>query len=368
MKYLNLASGAAHFASPPKALEKTIAALHNNETFYGETEGLPALRDAISERYRQDFGAKVPATNVLITSGTKQALFNLFSVILKSGDEVILPKPSWFGFISQLEMLQVKIVWLETLPEEQYTLKPEKLRQLLTDKTRLFIYSNPGNPTGRLYLQAEIASWHQVLQDFPEVKILADEIYDQIIFDNQLFPSITQFPDPENKHLVVNGFSKNYGMSGWRIGYLIAPPAIMEMAIDFQHHTISGVNPFIQEGAVAAIESRKEFLPKRLEELAENRKLLATWLTAQPLLAFYLPVGAYYIFVDLSKVFSTAFCRKNELTTAAQLCKFLKQNYNLEFQPGDRFLEPNFIRVTFAVTKADLQEGLDRFATCLDTL
>src|SRR5688572_10228124 len=347
MKYLNLASGAAHFKTPSVAVTKTIAALEKNETFYGEIAGLPTLRQAVSNRYLEDYQAIVPAANILITSGTKQALFNLFSVLLQPGDEVIIPEPVWFGFTEIFHFLQIKAVFLETKLSENYAIAPEAIEALITKKTRIFIYSNPGNPTGRIYQKPEIAGWMEMLKNYPQIKVLSDEIYDLILFDNVEFPSLTQFSDPEEKHLVVNGFSKNFGMSGWRIGYLIAPEKVLKECIHFQQTTISGVNPFIQEGAVAALETRKELLPERIAELSRNRELLTTWLAKIPEIKFYNPKAAYYIFADLRSLFESETFRENNIASSQDFCDYVKENFQLEFQPGEKFNAPGFIRITF---------------------
>ncbi|KAA9346032.1 pyridoxal phosphate-dependent aminotransferase [Adhaeribacter soli] len=365
MKYLNLASGASHFNSPPAAIEATINALKENETFYGETEGLPALREAVARLYPDEKGVKISAENVLITSGTKQALFNLFSILLQPGDEVLLLKPSWFGFEEMFRLTGTKPVYLETLPEENYTLQPELLESHITGKTRLFIFSNPGNPSGKIYSKTEISGWLQVLQKYPEIKILSDEIYDQIVFDNRETPSLLQFEDPQNKHLVVNGFSKNYGMSGWRIGYMVAPPEIINKAVHYQHATISGVNPFIQAGAVAALETPSDYLPGRIKELTQNREILCNWLSGRKEISYFRPEGAYYVFADLSRLLQQEKLQKPGLTSTAKLCELLQQELKLEFVPGERFGLPGFVRITFAVTPSDLQEALQRLENFL---
>ena len=363
MKYLNLASGAAHFKSPEAALQKTVQALENNETFYGETEGLPALRSGIVQRYAEDFEVQVPVENILVTSGTKQALFNLFSVLLQPGDEVILPHPSWFGFDELFELLQLKPIWLETSVSENFTIDPDKLASLITPKTRLFIYSNPGNPTGRVYTKTDISQWLKVLENYPEIKILSDEIYDLILFDKKEITSLLQFPDPHKKHLIINGFSKNFGMSGWRVGYMVAPAEIIQKSAHFQHATISGVNPFIQEGALAAFQTRTNFLPERIKELQKNRDLLCNWLRKHRL-SFYQPDGAYYVFPDLSPLLQSAKA-KSENLTAQSLFNYLKENLKVELVSGERFSCRGFARITFAVPEEDLKETLLRLETLL---
>lgn len=365
MKYLNLASGAAHFKSPNAALKKTIAALENNETFYGEIAGLPALREAVSKRYREDYHALVLAENVLITAGTKQALFNIFSVLLKPGDEVIIPEPAWFGFTEILNLLQVKAVFLETKQSKNYDIAPGAIEALITDKTRLFIFSNPGNPTGRIYNKSEVENWLDILKKYPQIKILSDEIYDLIVFDNAEIPSLTRFPGPEKKHIIVNGFSKNFGMSGWRIGYLIAPENILKECVHFQQTTISGVNPFIQEGAVATLETRKDFLPPRIAELTRNREILASWLENNPEIKFFLPQAAYYIFADLRGLFEKQSFQEKSIQSSQEFCDHVKENFALEFQPGEKFNAPGFIRITFAVPESDLKEALSRLDVLL---
>ena len=366
MKYLNLASGAAHFLSPKAAVEQTIAALQNNETFYREVAGLPVLREAIAGRYLQDYEARIPVENIMVTTGTKHAIFTLFSVLLQPGDEVIMPLPSWFGFTEIFKVLQIKAVFLETSPEENYTIDPEKLQSLITDKTKLFIYSNPGNPTGKVYTKTEIESWLEVFKKHPQIKILSDEIYDLIVYDDAKIPSLLQFPDAQQKHLIVNGFSKNYGMSGWRVGYLIAPPEIMQKCLHFQQVTISGVNPFVQEGAAATLKHLPEFMPERISELARNREILCSGLNKNPLISYFKPQAAYYVFADLNKLLQSENLKQKGLTTSEKFCHYLQQEWKLELLPGEKFNSPGFVRITFAVTENDLREALTRIETFLN--
>ncbi|MBK0404676.1 aminotransferase class I/II-fold pyridoxal phosphate-dependent enzyme [Adhaeribacter sp. BT258] len=360
MKILDLASGAAHFLSPPAAVENTIAALRKNETFYGEIAGLPTLREAVAKRYKSGYQVNLSPENVLITAGTKHALFTLFSVLLKPGDEVILPAPAWFGFTEIFKLLQVKPVLLETVPEDNYAIRPEKLASLISGKTKLFLYSNPGNPTGKIYAKPEIAGWLQVLEKYPEIKILSDEIYDLIVYDQQKITSLTEFPDLQQKLMLVNGFSKNFGMSGWRIGYIIAPMEILEKCVHFQQTTISGVNPFIQEGAVATLETLPDFLPERLQALHKNREIICHWLDKQPGISYLKPQAAYYIFADLTHLLKTGKLRQKGLTTSETFCRYLQEELKILMQPGEKFNAPGNVRITFAVPEKDLLEALKR--------
>jgi aspartate aminotransferase len=360
MEYLNLASGVSHFASPEVAVSQTIAAFNHHKKPYSETEGLPALREALVNRYAEDYGVNVSKENILITSGAKQAVFNLLSVLLQSGDEVILPQPSWFAFPEMFDLLHLKPVYLETYAEDNYDLKPEKLEALITDRTRLFILTNPNNPSGRVYAEAEILALLKVLEKYPQVKILSDEIYDLLLYDNVKLPSILQFPEVREKAILVNGFTKNFAMSDWRIGYIIAPPDIYQKCLNFQQTIISGVNPFIQEGCVATLENRRDFLQKSLAELTVHRQILIDWLNKQDLVSGYIPQGGYYVFADFRKLLQSENCQQKNIKTSAEFFQHLKEKYKLEFQPGDRFERPGFARITFAVPKEKLKEALSR--------
>ncbi|HSI90244.1 MAG TPA: aminotransferase class I/II-fold pyridoxal phosphate-dependent enzyme [Adhaeribacter sp.] len=366
MKYLNLSSGASYFPSPDFAVDRTIKALQKGETFYGETEGLPALRTAISEYYLTEYLANIPEENILITAGTKQALHNLFSVLLQPGDEVILPRPSWFGFPELLQQAGARVVYLDTVLEENFDLVPKKLEELISPKTRLFIFSNPNNPTGRIYSKPEISALLQCLDKYPQVRVLSDEIYDQVIYEPASVNSLLQFPDPHQNHMVVSGFSKSFAMSGWRIGFIVAPTRIYKISQQFQQATISGVNPFVQEGAVAMLANREQFLPGMLDVLSENRAYILNWLKEHPDIRFFPPQGTYYVFAELTNLLKKAFFKRRHIATTTEFCDFLKEKFNLELVPGERFDCPGFVRITFAVTKADLEKALERLAKLIE--
>jgi aspartate aminotransferase len=186
------------------------------------------------------------------------------------------------------------------------------------------------------------------------------------VYEQQKITSLLQFPDPQQKHIVVNGFSKNFGMSGWRIGYLIAPSEIMDQCLHFQQATISGVNPFIQEGAVATLQTLPEFLPQRLETLHKNRELICHWLEKQPGMTCFKPQAAYYMFADLNQVLQTKKLQQKGITTSEKFCAYLERELKILMQPGEKFNAPGFVRITFAVPENDLLEALQRIAGFLE--
>jgi len=360
MEQISFASGATYFNTPAAASEAAIQAIRQNQTFYGPTAGTPALRKAIANRYQQYNSISISPENILITPGTKQALFNVAHTLLKPGDEVIIPAPNWFGLHEVLEQVGAKLVILPTSMKDNYAIPPEVLRRYISPRTRLFLYSNPNNPTGRIYSKSEISSWLEVIASFPDVYVLADEIYDLVVYNNKV-PSLLEFPDENQKHVVVNGFSKAFAMSGWRIGYLVTPAALFEPCLHFQGATLSGISEFVQAAAQAAIEQASSILPDFLQILQQNKDKMSQVFTRSKI-HFLSPQAAYYLFPDLS-----AFLH-SEINTTLKLVSFLKENYALEIMPGEYFGAPGFARFSFALAPEKLEMGLDRLQRTLQTL
>ena len=360
MENINLASGSTYFTTPALASMAAIKAIQEHKTFYGLTEGTLALRAAIALRYKNLNQATVVPENILVTAGTKQALFNILSAVLKPGDEVIVPVPNWFGLQQVLELVQAKIVLWPTSPESNYALRPTDLEKLITSKTRLVLISNPCNPTGRIYQKPELEALLQVLAQYPKIYLLSDEIYDLISYGLAV-PSLMQFPDPLGRHIVVNGFSKAFAMSGWRIGYIIMPPALYQSSLAFQQVTIAGVSEFVQAAAQAILENINTVLPPMLQELHQHRQLMLDFLKDKKIETFA-PEGAYFVFPYLNPILNKA------VPTTAALVKYLKENQSLEILPGENFGTPGYARISFALPPEKLQVAFNRFAEAFDLL
>ena len=360
MDHISFASGATYFNTPAVASEAAITAIQHHQTFYGPTAGTPALQEAIADRYRIYNNVTISPDNILITPGTKQALYNVLHTVLQPGDEVIIPAPNWFGLHEVLEQVEAKLVILPTDVKDNYNIPPALLQQYITPRTRLFLYCNPNNPTGRIYSKSEINSWLQVLNQYPDIYVLADEIYDLIVYEGKV-TSLLEFPDENQQYVVVNGFSKSFAMSGWRIGYLVTPAALFEPCLHFQGATLSGISEFVQAAAQAAIEQASSILPDFLQILQQNKDKMSQVFTRRKI-PFLSPQAAYYLFPDLS-----AFLH-SEINTTLKLVSFLKENYALEIMPGEYFGAPGFARFSFALAPEKLEMGLDRLQRTLQTL
>jgi aspartate aminotransferase len=346
MEHINLASGSTYFNTPLVASQAAIKAIQAHKTFYGLTEGTIALRTAIAHRYQNLNQATVSLENILITAGTKQALFNILSNILNPGDEVIVPVPNWFGLHQVLEVVKAKIVFWPTAPENNYDLRPGDLEKLITPKTRLVLISNPCNPTGRLYQKPEIEGLVKVLAQHPKIYLLSDEIYDLVFYDRPV-PSLTEFPDPQGRHIVVNGFSKAFAMSGWRIGYLIVPPDLFAASLAFQGATLAGVSEFVQAAAQAILENVPEILPPMLRVLQQNRDLMTDFLKEQNIKCFT-PEAAYFVFPDFRSALN------HTVNSTARFAQYLKANQAIEILPGESFGAPGYARLSFAIPLENL--------------
>jgi aspartate aminotransferase len=363
MTELNLASGASYFRSPEAAINAATTALHAGQTYYGPSEGTAELRNAIATRY-QNNGIPVKPAQVLVTPGTKQALFNLFSVLLRDGDEVVVPIPAWFGFNELLKYSKGKLVTVQTTLENNYTIDTENLRNALTDKSRILLLTNPANPTGRIYSKPELEAILDLLHDYPNLYLISDEIYDLDTYGEPI-ASVLACKGPQERILVVNGFSKNFAMSGWRIGFMVGPEAIIKQSIDFQGSTFSGVSMFIQEAALATLEHQDKALEPMLDVLQENRLIMQQGLEAIPHVMFYVPDGAYYFFPYLGHYIGTTTPAGETIISTEALCSYLQHQHNLIVVNGDKFGSLGHVRMSFAVERPVLEQAMVRLRTAL---
>lgn len=367
MKLIDFSSGASYFRSPGVATSAAIAALKKGKTSYGPTEGIAALRAAIADRYKSD-GIGIRANQVLITPGTKQALFYIFSILLKDQDEVVIPTPSWFGFQGLLKHSKGTLVTLPTCVSNEYSITSEALRKVITEHSRILLLTNPANPTGRLYSKMELEAILKVTAQFPDLYIVSDEIYD---FDTYGKPYTSIFScqgaAPE-RTIVVNGFSKTFAMSGWRIGYLAGPENIIKKCTEFQGDIFSGVSVFIQDAALKAIQGKEEVLSPMLKVLQENRNSMQRGLQSIPHINFYLPDGAYYFFPDFSYYLNKETSNGEYITNSIELCRYLLDQFSIQLSPGDYFGAPGHARMSFAIEVPMLKEGIERLKQALQLL
>ncbi|WP_210517193.1 pyridoxal phosphate-dependent aminotransferase [Hymenobacter terricola] len=362
METVSLASGYGDFAVPDVALAAATAVFaeagqRHAPLAVSPASGLPELREALAQRYRQRGAAGVTAEQVLVTSGAKTGLFALLSEMLRPGDEVVLPTPNWFGFYDLVRRAGGVLRPLPLASADNYALRPEALRAALTPATRLLIISNPNNPTGRVYSRAEWAALLAVTAEFPQLWVLSDEIYEGISFGPEPVPTLLALPDPHQRHVAVSGFSKSLALAGWGVGCLVAPPELARAVTARLFSTGVAVPVPVQAAALAATRQAEAIGAALCAQLQPARQLLLAGLAGLPgAPAEVAPEGTYYVFADF-----TRFLDPNlpPPAASAQLVQQLAAA-GVEVVDGATCGAPGFLRLSYAVKEGALRLALAR--------
>lgn len=357
---ISLASGYGNFSLPEPVARQLQQHLESLPLPTSPTEGLPALRQALAWRY-QTQGATVTPETLVVTPGTKAALFLLLSVVLRPGDEVLLLAPNWFGFAELIRQAGATLRELPLNPADNYQISPDAVQAAIGPRTRLLLFTNPNNPTGRLYTRPELAALLAVTGQHPQLLVLADEIYDGIRFGPEPVPTLLSFPDPLGQHLVVNGFSKSLALLGWNIGYLVAPPAVAQACTARQFATGGAVAALSQLAALAATEATPDITQQLQASLQPNRQLLLDFLATLPGALPHVPLGTYYAFPDLCAFLDPILPPER---ASAELVARLHAA-GVAVVDGATCGTPGFVRLSYAVPMVDLQEAIRRMARVL---
>lgn len=353
---ISLASGYGSFPPPPAAVEAACHLLQAGTLPLSDAAGLLPLRQALAAAGQQAGTAAPQPDNVVVTAGAKAALFALLRAVLRPGDEVLLPTPNWFGFGELVARAGGTLRSLPLRPEDNFALSPAVLRAALTPQTRVVLFSNPNNPTGRVYSRAEVAAWLAVTREFPDLFVLSDEIYDRINFGAEAVPSLLSFPDPQGRHLVVNGFSKSLALIGWAVGYLVAPPEQARAAAAWQHATVGAVPAPAQHAALAATEQAPQIAAGLLTQLQDTRQLMLQKLAALPQVPPLQPEATYYAFPDLRAYLQPTL---PPAAGSAELVARL-QAAGVTVVDGATCGAPGFVRLSYALPEPELREALRR--------
>ncbi|WP_375434068.1 pyridoxal phosphate-dependent aminotransferase [uncultured Hymenobacter sp.] len=361
MSPISLASGYGNFLPTSEVTSRVVNLLHLGRLPVSPVEGLLVLREALATTYHQHEGVPITTASIVVTPGTKAALFALLRAVLRPGDEVVLPTPNWFGFWELVERAGGVVRELPLDSADNYELSAEALQAAISPNTRLIIFTNPNNPTGRIYRRAEVDALLTVTRQHPRLFVLSDEIYDGICFELEPVPSLLSFPDPHGQHLVVNGFSKSLTLIGWNIGYLVAPPAVAQACALQQFATGGAVAVASQMAALAATEAKSTITAALCQQLLPNRQRLLDFLATLPGALPHAPGGTYYAFPDL-RAFLTPDIAPAEAST--QLVAKL-QAAGVIVVDGQTCGAPGFARLSYAVPAAELAEAISRLAAVL---
>lgn len=344
---INFTLGEPDFDTPSNIVEATYRAMKEGETHYSPGPGIPELREAIADKLRSENGIPTSAENVMVTPGAKLAIFESMMTLVEEGDEVLLFDPAWVSYDACVKMAGGKTVWVETDPERNY--RPSKdLSEYVTDKTKMIVINTPCNPTGAVYEKEQLKEIADLAIDH-DFLVMADEMYEKIIYDKKNY-SIASFNDMHDRTITVNGFSKAYAMTGWRLGYMDAPQSVFKSLEKLQSHTVSNVTTFIQYGAIEALKGPQDELHRMQADFQERRGVLVDGLRKLGLKCT-MPDGAFYAYPDVS-----------EFGTGEEITDRLLDEANVAVSPGIAFGESgkNNIRISYAASVNRIREALIR--------
>ena len=352
----SLSAGEPDFGTPSFIVEASIQALRDGVTRYGPAAGDPVLREAIARKITGENGIPTSAAEVLVTNGGKQAIYNLFQVLLNPGDEVLIPSPYWLSYPEMARLAGARPVSVASSAADGFRLDVQALEAAVTPATRLLVINSPGNPTGRVLSRDELQQLAELVRRHPRLLVMTDEIYEYLLDEGITHHSFAALaPDLKDRCFMVNGFAKGWAMTGWRLGYLSGPAAVIKAASALQSQSTSNVCSFAQRGAIAAIEGSRDCVREMAVSYNHRRALLVEGLQALPGITLVQPEGAFYAFPQLPQACgdSVSFCQKA-----------LEQE-GLAIVPGGAFGNDRCVRLSCAVSRETITDGLSRLSRLL---
>ncbi len=365
---INLSLGEPDFNTPDYIKEAAKLAIDNNYTFYPPVAGYQDLREAICLKLKRDNGVDYTCDQVVVSTGAKQSIANVVLSLVNPGDEVILPAPYWVSYKEIVKVAEGKAVFIPGTIEHEFKVTPEQIKGAITSKTKLIIYSSPCNPTGAVYTKEELKAIAEVLVKYPSIYIIGDEIYEHINFIGK-HESMAQFDFIKKQMIIVNGVSKAFAMTGWRIGYIAAPLEIAKACDKLQGQFTSGASSIAQRAALKAIATTPDTpeLKTMQKAFRERRDLLLKLLGDIPGMKLNHPDGAFYIFPDISYYFGKS-DGKTVIQNSNDLCMYFLNKAYVATVPGEAFGDPKCIRFSYATSTDNLVEAVKRLKLALDGL
>ena len=355
---IGLSLGEPDFNVPEFVKEAAIEAVKDNYHSYTPVDGYGDLKNAIITKFKRDNNLCYTPDQIVVSTGAKQSLANLAMVLLNDGDEVLLPAPYWVSYSDISKLAGGIPVEIPTSIESDFKITPENLKASISSKTKMMIYSSPCNPSGSVYSREELRALANILIDYPEIIVISDEIYEHINFTGE-HTSMAVFEDMYNRTVVVNGVSKAYSMTGWRIGYIGAPAWIARACNKMQGQITSGANCIAQQATITALESSPEKIKYMIDAFKERRKLILELISELPGFKTNQPQGAFYIFPDISYYFGKKL-KGTKINTASDFSMFLLEKANVATVTGEAFGNPNCIRISYAASEEAIVEACKR--------
>jgi aspartate aminotransferase len=363
---IDLSLGEPDFDTPDHIKSALKKAVDDNYSHYTPVAGYPDLREAVCTKLKRDNNLDYKPENILVSTGAKQSLANVVMAIVNKGDDVVIPTPYWVTYSEIVKLAEGKVTLVRTSIENKYKLTAEELEAALTPTTSLFIFSSPCNPSGSVYTKDELAALAEVFRKYPDVFIISDEIYEYINFVGK-HESIAQFEDLKDRIIIINGLSKGYAMTGYRLGYIAAHPDVIKACEKLQGQYTSGTNAVTQRGAIAALTGDLAPSVEMNKEFSRRRERMLGLLKAIPGIQIAEPDGAFYVF----PVVTAYFGKKNGeelIKDADDLCMYLLNTAHVSTVTGRAFGEPTCIRISFANSMQKIEDAMARISAALANL
>ncbi|WP_010664042.1 pyridoxal phosphate-dependent aminotransferase [Marinilabilia salmonicolor] len=363
---INLSLGEPDFPSPPHVKEAAIKAIEDNFSHYTPVPGIPELRDAIAAKLKRDNNLEYSSSQIVVSTGGKQSLSNAIYALVNEGDEVIIPSPYWVSYPAMAQLAGGESVFVYAGIDQDFKMTPRQLEEAITPKTKVLLLNSPSNPTGSVYSLAELKALAAVLEQHPHVFIISDEIYEYINYEEP-HHSLAEFPSIKDRVIIINGVSKGFAMTGWRIGYMAAPAWIAAACSRLQGQYTSGTSGVSQKAALAAIDGPMDYTNDMVEAFRRRRELVVKLANDIPGLKVNNPAGAFYLFPNVSAFFGKSFDGKT-IENAGDLSFYLLEHAYVATVSGTAFGNENCIRFSYATSDELLVEAMRRIKEALAAL
>lgn len=364
---ISFSAGEPDFNTPKNIINAAIKAMEDGNTKYTSVNGILQLREAICKKFKDDNGLEYNPSQIVVSTGAKQSLANTFLAILNPGDEVIVSTPYWVSYPELIKLADGKPVFVEGDEKSNYKFTNENLEKAVTAKTKAIVLNTPNNPTGTIYNKEEL----EVIADFAKkynIIIISDEMYEKLIYDNENHISIASLSkDAYERTIVINGLSKSYAMTGWRIGYCAASEKIAKLMISIQSHVTSNVCSITQYAALEALNGPQDEITKMINEFEKRRNYMINRIKSIDNLSIVKPKGAFYIMINIENCLGKEINGK-VLNDSMEFCASLLENEKLAVIPGKAFGLNNYIRVSYATSMEAIKEGINRIESFIKKL
>lgn len=363
---IDLSLGEPDFDTPQHIKDAAKQAIDENWSHYTPVAGFLDLRQAIVDKLKRDNGLDYTPDQIIVSTGAKQSIANAVLSVIDLGDEVIIPTPYWVTYSEIVRLAQGVVKFVHTSLEEGYKITPEKLEQAITKKTKLFMFSSPCNPTGAVYSKEELEALAKVFEKHPDIFIMSDEIYEYINFTGNAH-SIAEFASVKEQVIIINGLSKGFAMTGWRLGYMAASQPVAKACEKIQGQFTSGTNSIAQRAAIIALKSDLDTTKSMVKEFAKRKQRVIELISEIPNICCTSPDGAFYVFPIVSSYFGKSDGQET-INNADELCMYLLNKFHVSTVTGKAFGQADCIRISFANSLDKIEEGFKRIKDGLSKL